>query len=166
MNIRNITINDSENFLSLCKRIDAETKNMGFSTGERNLTIKQQEESIKNILENKLSNIWVAEHNNILIGYLIAVGNTVIRKKHSLYIAIGVIQDFNNMGVGTALLTSLIKWAEENSIHRIELTVRVTNSSAIHLYKKIGFKEEGIKKHSLLIDSKYEDELYMSKLLE
>lgn len=166
MNVRNITINDSANFLSLCKRIDSETENMIFSSGERNLTIKQQEESIKNILENKLSNIWVAEHNNILIGYLIAVGNTVIRKKHSLYIAIGVVQDFNNRGVGSELLANLIKWAKANLIHRIELTVRVSNNNAIHLYKKMGFKEEGIKKHSLLIESKYEDELYMSKLLD
>ncbi len=165
MNIRNIKINDSADFLFLCKKIDEETKNMIYSHGERSLTVKQQEEKIKKILENELSNIWVAEYSNSLIGYLVAIGNKMSRKKHSIYMAIGVLEEFNNKGVGNELMINLINWAKDNSIHRIELTVRVTNSNAIHLYKKFGFIEEGIKKHSMFIDSKYEDELYMSKLL-
>ena len=59
---------------------------------------------------------------------------------------------------------TLFDWSKENRITRIELTVRRSNILAISLYTKMGFIEEGIKRNSLYINSKYEDELYMAKI--
>lgn len=39
------------------------------------------------------------------------------------------------------------------------------NKAAIGLYKKIGFKIEGLKEKSLIVDRKYVDEYYMGKIL-
>ncbi|MER1957938.1 MAG: GNAT family N-acetyltransferase [Solibacillus sp.] len=43
----------------------------------------------------------------------------------------------------------MIHWAKQQQLHRLELTVIEHNHQAIHLYRKMGFKEEGIKRDSL-----------------
>ena len=50
-------------------------------------------------------------------------------------------------------------------MHRLELTVSTMNHRAISLYEKVGFAREGVKRHSLNIEGRYVDELYMSKLV-
>lgn len=57
------------------------------------------------------------------------------------------------------------KWALENTITRLELTVMTHNERAVRLYKKMGFKIEGLKEKSLIVDGKYVDEYYMGKIL-
>ncbi|GAE36015.1 acetyltransferase [Halalkalibacter akibai JCM 9157] len=52
-----------------------------------------------------------------------------------------------------------------HDIHRLELTVVTRNEIGISLYQKMGFEIEGRKRDSLLINSEYVDEYYMSKLL-
>ena len=52
-----------------------------------------------------------------------------------------------------------------HQIHRLELSVVTHNEAGLRLYKKMGFKIEGTKRHSLLIDGEFVDEYYMSKLL-
>ena len=43
----------------------------------------------------------------------------------------------------------VIHWAKQQQLHRLELTVIEHNHQAIHLYRKMSFKEEGIKRDSL-----------------
>jgi RimJ/RimL family protein N-acetyltransferase len=162
--IRMIKIKDSNEFLKLCQKIDNESSNMLLSPGERQLTIADQEKKITEILSHETSNIWVAENDTKLIGYLIAIGNVPIQKIHCSYIVIGVLQEFTKQGIGTNLFKHLLYWAKQKSLSRLELTVRTTNKLAISLYKKMGFVEEGIKRNSLFINSEYEDELYMAKI--
>jgi len=49
--------------------------------------------------------------------------------------------------VGLSLLQTLIDKSKENSITKITLEVRESNSLAIELYSKLGFVSEGIRKH-------------------
>lgn len=48
----------------------------------------------------------------------------------------------------------------------LELDVRSDNTSAIHLYKKLGFKEYGLYKDFMLIDGKYYDGVFMNLSLK
>lgn len=59
---------------------------------------------------------------------------------------IAVKKEYRNMGFGKMLMEALIEKAKEQKIKAITLEVRVTNKSAINLYKKLGFKEAGIRK--------------------
>lgn len=52
-----------------------------------------------------------------------------------------------NLGIGYSLLAELINTAKEKGIKKITLEVNESNVSAIHLYKKIGFKEISIRKN-------------------
>ena len=62
------------------------------------------------------------------------------------------------------LNSELDKWARENNLTRLELTVVSSNIVAKHLYEKNGFKIEKKKKNAMIIDDKYVDEYYMAKL--
>ena len=47
-------------------------------------------------------------------------------------------------GIGAALMTDLVWWAQTGSqVGKIELLVRSTNAPAIALYRRFGFKREG-----------------------
>jgi len=78
----------------------------------------------------------------------------------------GIKEEFHGRGVGTKLLNELDRWALEQGIHRLELTVMTHNVKALALYEKCGFVVEGVKKDSMCIDGEYIDEYYMGKILK
>jgi RimJ/RimL family protein N-acetyltransferase len=82
-----------------------------------------------------------------------------------VYIVVGVLQAYSGQGIGTRLFREVEKWAREQELHRLELTVMTHNERAIHLYKKMGFEIEGTKRDSICVDGTYVDEYYMAKLL-
>jgi RimJ/RimL family protein N-acetyltransferase len=164
--IRQIKENDAEEFLNLCKKIDAETEFMMFEPGERPTTIKEQTDEIKDILSRNNQTILIAGKDGQLIGYLTAYGGRYKRNRHNAYIITGVLQSFTSQGIGTRLFEELEGWAKKNKILRLELTVMAHNELAIALYRKMGFEIEGKKKDSLFINGSYMDEYCMAKLLE
>ncbi|AGK95676.1 GNAT family N-acetyltransferase [Clostridium pasteurianum] len=164
MIIRKIQIKDSEKFLNMLKQLDTETKYMMFEPEERKTTINEIKTNIKNINISR-SLILVAEDTKNVVGFLSAERGFAKRIEHSVYIVIGILKDYRGRKIGLKLFEALEKWALENHIIRLELTVMTNNKAAIGLYKKIGFKIEGLKEKSLIVDGKYVDEYYMGKIL-
>ena len=163
--IRQIKESDAENFLNLCKRIDAETPYMMFEPGERPTTIEDQRNEIRDILSRDNQTIFIAEKDDQLIGYLGAYGGRYKRNMQTVYVVTGILQGFTSQGLGTRLFEQLEEWAKKRKMHRLDLTVMVHNEAALALYRKVGFEIEGRKKHSLFINGSYVDEYWMSKLL-
>jgi len=164
MFIRSININDAEKFLDLLKRLDTETKNMMFEPGERKTTIEDMKEKIKDTFDSNAL-ILVAEDNDEIVGYLSGERGFANRIKHSAYIVIGILNSHRGRGIGTKLFEQLDTWTMENNITRLELTVMTRNENGVRLYEKMGFKKEGIKARSLIVDGKYVDEYYMAKIM-
>jgi RimJ/RimL family protein N-acetyltransferase len=52
-------------------------------------------------------------------------------------------RDWRGRGVGSALLREAIGWARGQGLHKLSLEVFAHNTSAIALYRKCGFAEEG-----------------------
>lgn len=165
MKIRPIKISDSERLVHLIKQVESESPFMLYESGERKIEPKQQEKRIETMQKEGNSTILVAEVNDELIGYLIAMGGNARRNKHSVYVVIGVLRHYRGTGIGTRLLSHLEDWAANHNIHRLELSVITSNEAGVRLYKKMGFEIEGTKRHSLYIDGEFVDEYYMSKLL-
>ncbi|MGP7817701.1 GNAT family N-acetyltransferase [Niallia sp. 01092] len=165
MIIRKIETSDSENFLTLRKTLDEESEFMMLEPDERQTTLEQQKEYIKQTLYNHLSLILVCEIDGKIVGYLSATRESFKRMGHSAYIIIGILKAYTGKKIGTNLFSVLEDWAYSNNIHRLELTVMTHNEAAIALYKKMGFQIEGTKKHSLMINNQYIDEYYMAKLI-
>ena len=164
MIIRPINENDSEKFLLLSKSLDQETQFMMYEPGERTTTVEEQRQRIKHLLTQENQVIFVAEHENQLVGFLGALGGGLQRNRHSAYLVIGILQAFAGQGFGAQFFQALDEWAQKHHIHRLELTVMKHNERAVRLYQKMGFKTEGVKQDSLLVNGKYVDEYYMAKL--
>jgi RimJ/RimL family protein N-acetyltransferase len=164
MEIRKIELDDSKKFLNLCKKLDLETKNMLYEPDERITNVMEQKEKIKSIKNN--GEIWVLDTGTDLVGYLGIMVSDLKRKKHCGCIAIGILNEFCSKGYGSKFFKTMIAWAKENRILRLELTVRTSNKNAIRLYEKFGFEIEGKSKKSMYVDSNYVDEYYMSNLIK
>ena len=165
MIIRAIRESDGEQFLLLGKLLDEETQFMMLEPGERILTVEEQMQKIKSVLSRDNQIIFVAEHENQLVGYLGAFGGDYRRNRHCAHIVTGIRQSFAGQGIGNRLFAALEKWALDHKLHRLELTVMSHNERAVRLYQKMGYKTEGIKQDSLWVNGKYVDEYYMAKIL-
>jgi len=82
---------------------------------------------------------FVAVENGRVIGY---IGISCILDEG--YIAnIAVYPNARKKGVGTALLERVFSLARDEGLSFVSLEVRVSNTTAISLYEKLGFKQEG-----------------------
>ena len=126
----------------------------------------EEEELIKEKIINRGKNqYWyVAEENGKVIGLGILMNHGNLRKKHVGVITLMVNSDYQNKGVGSLLMDKLINLSESINIIRLELCVFRDNYKAINLYKKFGFKEEGIKVKSALKNGEYADEIMMARI--
>ncbi|MEW9501003.1 GNAT family N-acetyltransferase [Jeotgalibacillus marinus] len=164
MIIRHAEPNDAEKLVHLMEQVE-KSNFMLFEPGERKIPVEAQRKRIKAINEDLTSSIFLAEDDGELAGFLFATGGNPARAKHRVYVVLGVASHFRGKGIGTKLFEHLDRWAKEQSIHRLELTVMHHNHTGIGLYKKMGFTIEGTKKHSLFVNGKYVDEYYMSKII-
>ena len=70
-------------------------------------------------------------------------------------------------GIGTFAAVEMLKHAFFNlNLRRVELGVLSTNIRAFNLYKKVGFKEEGIKRQAVYKNGKFIDICMMGILKE
>lgn len=163
MKIRKIEATDVTNYLDMLLKLDNETQFMMFEPGERDTDI----EVVKNAIEKSIYGddlTLVATVEEEIIGFLSLERGIYKRIKHSGYVVIGILEKFRGHGIGGKLFLELDKWARDNNIARLELSVMCSNKVARHLYEKNGFDIEGIKRDSMIIDGKFVDEYYMAKL--
>lgn len=85
----------------------------------------------------------VAKQENIVVGY---VGMYVVLQEGDIT-NIAVAKEVQGQGIGTKLLKELLEVAKKHGIETINLEVRVSNESAISLYKKHGFEIIGRRKN-------------------
>ena len=86
----------------------------------------------------------VAEVDGRVVGALGLHVEQAARRRHVGSIGMGVHDDFQGRGVGSALMAAMIELADNwLGLRRIELTVYADNPAAIHLYQKFGFVIEG-----------------------
>ena len=77
---------------------------------------------------------------------------------------IGVLPEYRKNGIGTKIVNKLIDFSIEKSLSFISLEVRVSNTVAINLYKKMGFEEKGARKN--FYSNPTEDALIMTRFLK
>ena len=106
------------------------------------------------------------EHENI-VG-LVTIMRGKWRKKHVASLgSLAVAPKYQNKGIGSRMMSLLIDTLRTEGIRRLELIVESDNVGAIHLYKKLGFQQEGVLREYLKRagDAAPIDDYPMSKLL-
>ncbi|MEO6277409.1 GNAT family N-acetyltransferase [Roseateles sp.] len=88
-----------------------------------------------------------------------------VRRRHVMGLGITVAKASQGQGVGQALMTALIDYADNwAQVLRIELTVYHDNARAIRLYERHGFEHEGRLKAYAMRNGVYEDVVTMARL--
>ena len=91
--------------------------------------------------------------------------NTRPRRMHNAGIGMGVRDDWQGRGVGTALLAALLDVADNWwQVRRVHLDVYTDNEPAIALYRKFGFEIEGTQRGDSFRNGEYIDSHIMSRL--
>jgi len=102
------------------------------------------------------------------------IGNTGVhpvsdhpRLKHVCGIGIGIAHAYQGRGVGRALMTAGIDFAERWANYgRIELTVHADNARAVKLYESLGFVHEGRLREYSFREGGYVDALLMARVTD
>lgn len=88
------------------------------------------------------------------------------KQKHVGMFGISISKDFRGMGLGREMMTVLLGQAKKvMGLEMVMLSVSVENSTALSLYKSMGFIESGVTPKALLQNGKYEDQVSMYKML-
>lgn len=108
--------------------------------------------------------LYVALDAERVIGWCEIRRESLPGREHSASLGIGVRAAYRRMGLGRRLIDAAIADAWRRGLKRIELWVRAPNTAAIHLYKKVGFVQEGCRRDAVRLDAGSEDELLMALL--
>lgn len=99
-----------------------------------------------------------------LIGEIVLSNVDYKNRNASMRIAISNKSDFSKGYGSEAIKLALNYGFGMMNLHRIELDVLETNQRATHVYKKLGFRVEGIKRHFTYFNHEYHDFVMMSIL--
>ncbi len=164
---KGLSIEKVDRFWNLLNSLDTETNYMMYEPKER-----EQEMSLQELRADIQRNVicgndflQVAEEGEKPVGYIRGERGKFRRNFHTAYIVVGVLRDYAGKGIGTTFFKNVEKWAIENGVHRLELTVECHNHAARHLYEKSGFRIEGTRAKSMLVEGSFIDEYYMAKIL-
>ncbi|BDU49747.1 ribosomal protein S18-alanine N-acetyltransferase [Haliovirga abyssi] len=114
---------------------------------------------IKSMFESKEYLILVEYVKKEIVGYIILYNTSDVVE----VLRVAVMKKFRNQGIGKTLLEKAIDETKKIGYNEIFLEVRVTNYSAIYLYKKVGFEKINIRKN--YYKDSNEDALIMKKKL-
>jgi RimJ/RimL family protein N-acetyltransferase len=167
--IREAAITDAEQLIAHTRGILSEPQWSVTQSEEFQVTAGQEEDWIAGFRQRPHSILLVADLGTLQDSRVIGAANfntqPRFRVRHRGRVGIGVQAAYRGLGVGAALLQTLLDWAAaEPELERVELSVFAHNEGAIRLYRKLGFAEEARLQHAFkLADGSYYDEIMMVK---
>lgn len=120
-------------------------------------SIPWSEKAFRDSMESDNTIYIVAKENNSVAGY--AGMYLSFEEGNITNVAVNPLS--RRKGIGEKIVRDILNRAYEKGVRDVFLEVRETNSVAIALYEKIGFKEEGIRKN--FYDKPRENALIMWK---
>jgi diamine N-acetyltransferase len=129
--------------------------NQFFRFDKSNITIKKCQDFIKNSFTDTDRNYAIEEDGEYQ--GTISLKHIDSKNKTAEY-AIALRKSAQGKGLGTRASKELLNIAfTELKLNKVYLDVLSDNTAAIHLYQKIGFKQEGELKSHIIIDNKPRD---------
>ncbi|PLV59292.1 GNAT family N-acetyltransferase [Thermotoga sp. KOL6] len=164
--IREANVWDARRLVDYMKEVTSETDFL-ITSPEEVFDVSTEKRYIRMYKNDARKLMLVGEINREIVSVLSFNGFGRKRTKHVGEFGISVKKRYWGLGIGSAMIKSLIDWAKQNDFKRIQLEVLKSNERAISLYKKFGFEVEGMKKKAVLKDDgSFEDILIMALLLD
>lgn len=158
--IRKAEEKDAEKFLEYFNVVGSETDFLGFGPEGPRITVEQEREIFKSSTSKNF--FLIAEINGEIAGSCsISTNEKRVRSLHFGELGIVVLKKFWGFGVGYNLMEEAVRYGKEAGLRKINLDTRADNEKAISLYKKLGFKEEGIITRGTIINGEFYNLLVM-----
>jgi ribosomal protein S18 acetylase RimI-like enzyme len=104
----------------------------------------------------------VALEGKTVVGWCDIIRSKLAAFSHVGAVGMGLLPDYRGKGIGRKMLTAAIDKAFSSGVERIELSVYDSNVNAIHLYRSLGFLEEGTMIGKAKIDGGYLNIMFMA----
>ncbi len=157
--IRKIQLEDTQGFWSALSSVAKEKKYI--------LTVEPPPfESTRAFVQDNVEKNhaqYIAIIDNTVVGWADIIPFEHSTMAHVGGLGMGVIADHRGQGIGSKLLASVIQHAYDSGLKRLELEVFSDNLTAIGLYKKHSFVEEGVKRFARVINGQYQDIIVMAQ---
>ncbi len=163
--IRGIEASDARSFIHLQEEIFQETDFMYNVQNELDLTVQQLRKNLTYWKQLKNRTILLCVLNGIFAGYAVIHGYKQSKARHVASIRLAVKAEHQQKGIGSALMKAVENWSKQHDISRLELSVMEHNNVALHLFTKLGFHQEGIRKNAIKLNNTYINEYSLSKIL-
>ncbi len=168
-------INDWKVNFRLPKMVDAEAmmqfinqiskEKVFISRQGEQISLTEEKKYVQSLLKKirkKQALVIQAWHNKELIG-IVDLKSKEKTERHVAILGLLVKKEYRNCGIGSNLLKVILEQARKHlkNTELVILQVYADNSRAIHLYKKLGFKEYGKLPRGLKRQNKYHDAILM-----
>lgn len=166
LHVREVSSSDVHEILKFLETVVSETDFLLTGPEDKPVTVEE---------EIKFINSYYSGNNSLLIcglwnGEFTAIADvksfSFSRRAHVAEMGISVLRKNWGLHIGTTMMQVIIDWAKLNtSLTKLSLRVHEDNHNAISLYKKLGFKIEGLIENDLRINNKYYSTVLMGRTI-
>lgn len=144
--LRSPTVDDAQTIIDYLIQASGETHFlMRYPEEWSGLTLEFEQQLLQNSIDNPDgAMIGCFVDGKAVANCMININNT-IKTKHRASVAIAVLKDYWNQGIGTQLFNALFEIAKSKGVQQIELDFIEGNNRARALYEKLGFRITGVK---------------------
>lgn len=136
-----------------------------FLTSTAIISKKQQQAWFERLCRDKSRKYYAIEKEGKFVG--VVRSDEWDKANQSVRIGADVIPEYRRQGIAARTYKLLLDYLfRQLNIHRVWFLVAEFNKPALALYKKIGFKKEGVQRQALYRDGKRHDYIMMSLLRE
>lgn len=144
--LRSAYEDDAKDMIKYLKKTTKETPYLLREEDEINLTVDDEKGFINMCLGMDNALMLVAYVNGKHVGNCsFSPVGPFKRLAHRCDMAIALYQEYWGYGIGSIMLETALKYAKEVGYEQAELEVVSSNTKAIKLYEKYGFKKYGVK---------------------
>lgn len=158
---------DAQAMLDYMRITSGETHFMARYPEECTADVQREYDLLNRIIPHP-KDFWIVAilSGELVGGCSVMAVNNHIKTRHRSSLGISILQKACDSGLGTAMIEAALRQAKENGFAQIELGVFEDNARALHVYKKLGFQEQGRTLRAFrLKDGTYRDEIQMVKFL-
>ena len=164
--LRSPHVEDAEKMLKYVKKACGETEFLLRYPEEWSISVEQEEAWVKRLLAAPDTLDIACYVDGNVAGNCEITFRGGMKTSHRATIAIAILKDYWNLGIGSAMFEVLIAAATERGTEIMELEFIEGNDRAKNLYEKYGFNIVSEKPNAFkLKDGTYRKEFYMQKYL-
>lgn len=152
LKIRPTTENDAP---ALAKCVDTIAHERHFLASTEGFSVKQTREYIVSLIVCGVHLLLL--DNAQAVGWCDITPGLFEGLDHVGHLSMGLLPAYRGLGLGKILLQEALKIGFADKFERIELEVFASNNTALALYRKAGFIEEGRMRNARKLDGKYDD---------